>query len=51
MKLLIDSGNTRLKWAVMQDGELMSSYALVNLRPVGVCNPDRNVCKLNTNKT
>jgi type III pantothenate kinase len=30
MNLLVDSGNTRLKWAVMQDGELMTSHALVN---------------------
>ena len=30
MNFLVDSGNTRLKWAVMQDGELMSSHALVN---------------------
>lgn len=30
MNLLIDSGNTRLKWAVMQDGKLMPSQALLN---------------------
>jgi type III pantothenate kinase len=30
MNLLIDSGNTRLKWAVLQDGKLMPSHALVN---------------------
>ena len=30
MNLLIDSGNTRLKWAMLQDGELLTSYALLN---------------------
>ena len=30
MNLLIDSGNTRLKWAVLQNGELMSRHVLVN---------------------
>ena len=30
MNLLIDSGNTRLKWAVMQDGKLLPSQALLN---------------------
>ena len=30
MNLLIDSGNTRLKWAILQDGKLAPSHALVN---------------------
>ena len=30
MNLLIDIGNTRLKWAILQDDDLMSSHALVN---------------------
>ena len=30
MNLLIDSGNTRLKWAMLQDGELLTSHALLN---------------------
>ena len=30
MNLLIDSGNTRLKWAVMQDGKPSAGHALVN---------------------
>ncbi len=30
INLLIDMGNTRLKWAVMQDGELSTGRALVN---------------------
>jgi type III pantothenate kinase len=30
MNLLVDSGNTRLKWAVLQDGGLITGHALVN---------------------
>ena len=30
MNLLIDSGNTRLKWAIMQDGGLIAGHALLN---------------------
>lgn len=30
MNLLVDSGNSRLKWAVMQDGGLVTGRALVN---------------------
>jgi len=30
MNLLVDIGNTRLKWAVMQDGEIVKGHALVN---------------------
>jgi type III pantothenate kinase len=30
MNLLIDSGNTRLKWALLQDGGLITSHALLN---------------------
>jgi type III pantothenate kinase len=30
MSLLIDSGNTRLKWAILQDGGLITSHALLN---------------------
>lgn len=30
MNLLVDMGNTRLKWAVMQDGRLVAGRALVN---------------------
>ena len=30
MNLLVDIGNTRLKWAVLQDGRLDTGYALVN---------------------
>ena len=30
MNLLIDGGNTRLKWAMLQDGELLTSHALLN---------------------
>jgi type III pantothenate kinase len=30
MNLLIDSGNTRLKWALLQNGRLIISHALVN---------------------
>ena len=30
MNLLIDSGNTRLKWALLQDGGLITSHALFN---------------------
>jgi len=30
MNLLIDSGNTRLKWAILQDGGLIASHALLN---------------------
>ena len=30
MNLLVDIGNTRLKWAVLQDGGLISGHALIN---------------------
>ena len=30
MNLLVDIGNTRLKWAILQDGELVTGRALVN---------------------
>jgi type III pantothenate kinase len=30
MNLLVDSGNTRLKWALLQEGGLVTGYALVN---------------------
>lgn len=30
MNLLVDSGNTRLKWAVLQKGKLVSGHALLN---------------------
>lgn len=30
MNLLVDMGNTRLKWAILQDGELITGHALVN---------------------
>jgi len=30
MNLLVDIGNTRLKWAVLQDGRLITGHALVN---------------------
>lgn len=32
MNLLVDMGNTRLKWAVLHDGELVAGRALVNQR-------------------
>ena len=32
MNLLVDIGNSRLKWAVMQDGALVTGRALVNLQ-------------------
>jgi len=30
MNILIDSGNTRLKWAMLKDGELLNGHALLN---------------------
>jgi type III pantothenate kinase len=30
MNLLVDSGNTRLKWAILQNGGLITGHALVN---------------------
>jgi type III pantothenate kinase len=30
INLLVDSGNTRLKWALLQEGGLVTGYALVN---------------------
>ncbi len=30
MNLLVDIGNTRLKWAILQNGELVTGRALVN---------------------
>jgi type III pantothenate kinase len=35
MNLLVDMGNTRLKWAILQDGRLITGHALVNQQITG----------------